>query len=244
MAGKRRLDLAVLQKGLAGSRERARSLIMAGKVRVNDQPVDKAGAMVADDDAIRVKGGDIPYVSRGGLKLEAALAAFPVDVPGRVCLDVGASTGGFTDCLLQKDAARVYAVDVGYGQLAWTLRKDPRVTVIERTNIRHMAADAVPEPVDLAVIDVSFISLRIAVPATRAFARPGADMIALIKPQFEVGKGQVGKGGVVRDPDRRAAVIDDLKAFFMEAGIRPLDVIPSPVLGPKGNREFLIHLKI
>ena len=244
MSGRQRLDLAVLQKGLAGSRERARSLIMTGKVRVNDQPVDKAGAMVGDDDAIRVKGGDIPYVSRGGLKLEAALAAFPVDVPGRVCLDVGASTGGFTDCLLQKGAERVYAVDVGYGQLAWKLRGDPRVTVIERTNIRHMAAGAVPEPVDLVVIDVSFISLRIAAPAARPFARPRADMIALIKPQFEVGKGQVGKGGVVRDPDRHAAVIDDLKTFFTEAGIRPRDVIPSPILGPKGNREFLIHLKI
>ncbi len=244
MGDRRRLDLAVLQKGLAGSRERARALIMAGKVRVNDQPVDKAGAMVADDDAIRVKGEDIPYVSRGGLKLEAALAAFPVEVPGRVCLDVGASTGGFTDCLLQKGAERVYAVDVGYGQLAWTLRGDPRVTVIERTNIRHMAADAVPEPVDLVVIDVSFISLKIAAPAALPFARPGADMIALIKPQFEVGKGQVGKGGVVRDPDRRAAVIDDLKSFFTEAGVRPLDAVPSPILGPKGNREFLIHLKI
>jgi 23S rRNA (cytidine1920-2'-O)/16S rRNA (cytidine1409-2'-O)-methyltransferase len=244
MGGRRRLDLAVLQKGLAGSRERARSLIMAGKVRVNDRPVDKAGAMVADDDDIRVKGGDIPYVSRGGLKLEAALAAFPIDVPGRVCLDVGASTGGFTDCLLQKGAERVYAVDVGYGQLAWKLRRDPRVSVIERTNIRRMAAGAVPGPVDLAVIDVSFISLKIAAPAARPFARPGADMIALIKPQFEVGKGQVGKGGVVRDPDRHAAVIDDLKSFFTEAGIRPLDAIPSPILGPKGNREFLIHLKI
>ncbi len=244
MAGKQRLDRALVQKGVAESRERARSLIMAGKVLVNDQPVDKAGAMVSADDAILLRGEDIPYVSRGGLKLEAALAAFPIDVSGRVCLDVGASTGGFTDCLLQKGAARVYAVDVGYGQLAWALRQDRRVTVIERTNIRHMTADAVPEPVDLVVIDVSFISLKIAAPPALSFTRPGADMIALIKPQFEVGKGRVGKGGVVKDPDQHAAVIDDLKHFFTAAGLRPRGAIPSPILGPKGNREFLIHLKI
>jgi 23S rRNA (cytidine1920-2'-O)/16S rRNA (cytidine1409-2'-O)-methyltransferase len=244
VAGKQRLDVLLVQKGLAGSRERARSLIMAGKVRVNDRPMDKAGAMVSDADAILLKGDDIPYASRGGLKLAAALETFAIEVAGRTCLDVGASTGGFTDCLLQKGAARVYAVDVGYGQLAWKLRQDPKVTVIERTNIRRMAADAIPEAVDLVVIDVSFISLKIAAPAAVAFARPGADMVALIKPQFEVGKGRVGKGGVVKDPDQRAAVIDDLKSFFMGAGLRPRDVIPSPILGPKGNQEFLIHLKI
>jgi 23S rRNA (cytidine1920-2'-O)/16S rRNA (cytidine1409-2'-O)-methyltransferase len=244
VAGKQRLDLALVRKGLVGSRERARSLIMAGKVRVNDRPVDKAGAMVADDDVIALKEPDIPYASRGGLKLEAALAAFPIDVSGRVCLDVGAAAGGFTDCLLQKGAARVYAVDVGYGQLAWKLRQDPRVTVIERTNIRHMAPDAVPGPVDLIVIDVSFISLKIAAPAALSFGRPGGDLVALIKPQFEVGKGQVGKGGVVRDPALHAAVVETLKAFFTEIGLRPCGAIPSPVLGPKGNREFLIHLKL
>ncbi len=243
MAGKQRLDRVLLEKGLAGSRERARALIMAGKVLVNDRPVDKAGAMVAAEDAVFLKGEDIPYVSRGGLKLAAALTAFAIDVSGQVCLDVGASTGGFSDCLLQKGAAKVYAVDVGYGQLAWKLRQDPRVTVIERTNIRHMDADAVPEPVDLIAIDVAFISLKIAGPASAPFARPGSDMIALIKPQFEVGKGQVGKGGVVKDPDQHAAVIDDLKTFFSEMGLQPCGVIPSPILGPKGNREFLIHLK-
>jgi 23S rRNA (cytidine1920-2'-O)/16S rRNA (cytidine1409-2'-O)-methyltransferase len=244
VAAKVRLDQALVQKGMAGSRERARSLIMAGKVQVNDRPVDKAGAAVSADDAIRLKGEDIPYVSRGGLKLKAALTAFPVAVSGRTCLDVGASTGGFTDCLLQEGADRVYAVDVGYGQLAWTLRRDPRVIPIERTNIRHMAADAIPGPVDLITIDVSFISLKIAVPAAVSFARSGADTIVLIKPQFEVGKGEVGKGGVVKDPDQHAAVIDDLVSFFKENGFRPSDPTPSPILGPKGNREFLLHLKI
>lgn len=244
MPSKVRLDQALVQKGMAASRERARSLIMAGKVQVNDRPVDKAGAAVSAEDAIRLKGEDIPYVSRGGLKLKAALTAFPVAVTGRTCLDVGASTGGFTDCLLQEGAARVYAVDVGYGQLAWKLRQDPRVIPIERTNIRHMAADVIPGPADLVTIDVSFISLKIVVPAAASLARPGADLIALIKPQFEVGKGQVGKGGVVKDPDQHGAVIDDLVSVFKEHGFRPSAPTPSPILGPKGNREFLIHLKI
>lgn len=244
MPSKVRLDQALVQKGMAASRERARSLIMAGKVQVNDRPVDKAGAAVSAEDAIRLKEEDIPYVSRGGLKLKAALTAFPVAVTGRTCLDVGASTGGFTDCLLQEGAARVYAVDVGYGQLAWKLRQDPRVIPIERTNIRHMAADRIPEPADLVTIDVSFISLKIVVPAAASLARPGADLIALIKPQFEVGKGHVGKGGVVKDPDQHGAVIDDLVSVFKEHGFQPSAPAPSPILGPKGNREFLIHLKI
>lgn len=236
--------MALVGKGLVDSRERARAMIMAGKVMVNDKKVDKAGAMVSPSDMILLKGEDNPYASRGGLKLAAALAAFPVTVAGKVCLDVGASTGGFTDCLLQKGAARVYAVDVGYGQLAWRLRQDPRVTVIERTNIRHMEVDALPEMVDIVTIDVSFISLKIAVPAATPFARPGADMIALIKPQFEAGKGEVGKGGVVRDPEKHENIIKDLKLFFENTGLLPLRTLPSPILGPKGNQEFFIHLKM
>ena len=218
-------------------------MIMAGKILVNNRPVDKAGFLVGQNDGIELKGKDIPYVSRGGLKLEGALQSLELNPAGFVCLDVGASTGGFTDCLLQNGAARVYAVDVGYGQLAWKLRQDPRVAVIERTNIRHMQADAIAEPVDLATIDVSFISLKIVVPAVAAFLKNGARILALIKPQFEVGKDQVGKGGVVRDADLHTRVIQSLSAFFVEFGFLSETVIPSPILGPKGNREFFILLR-
>jgi 23S rRNA (cytidine1920-2'-O)/16S rRNA (cytidine1409-2'-O)-methyltransferase len=199
--------------------------------------------VISADDRIELKGGDIPYVSRGGLKLEGALNEFNLSIPGCTCLDVGASTGGFTDCLLQKGAARVYAVDVGYGQMAWKLRQDPRVVVIERTNIRHMPVDMIPEAIDIATIDVSFISLRIVVPATMAFLKTEGLILALIKPQFEVGKDRVGKGGVVRDPKRHDQVIADLSAFFAANGFACLNVIPSPILGPKGNREFFILLQ-
>ena len=181
------------EKGLVKSRQRARALIMAGKVLVNGQPVDKPGVFVSADAMLELKGEDIPYVSRGGLKLEAALNNLGLNVIDKVCMDVGASSGGFTDCLLQHGAERVYAVDVGYGQLAWKLRRDPRVVVIERTNVRHMPADALPDPVDLVTIDVSFISLKIVVPAVERFMKPDASILALIKPQFEVGKGQVGQ---------------------------------------------------
>ncbi len=218
-------------------------MIMAGKILVNNQPVDKAGFLVGQDDGIELKSKDIPYVSRGGLKLEGALQALEVNLAGSVCLDVGASTGGFTDCLLQNGAARVYAVDVGYGQLAWKLRQDPRVVVIERTNIRHMPADAIAEPVDITTIDVSFISLKIVVPAVIAFLKNGARILALIKPQFEVGKNQVGKGGVVRDAALHTRVIQSLSAFFTESGFSCEMVVPSPILGPKGNREFFILLR-
>ncbi len=218
-------------------------MIMAGKILVNNQPVDKAGFLVGKNDGIELKGKDIPYVSRGGLKLEGALQALEVNLAGSVCLDVGASTGGFTDCLLQNGAARVYAVDVGYGQLAWKLRQDPRVVVIERTNIRHLPAEAIAEPVDIATIDVSFISLKIVVPAVMAFLKNGARILALIKPQFEVGKDQVGKGGVVRDAKLHTRVIQSLSAFFVESGFSCETVIPSSILGPKGNREFFILLR-
>ena len=233
----------LVEKGLVKSRQRAQALIMAGKVLVDDQPVDKPGFLVASDNTLELKGEDIPYVSRGGLKLEAALNNFELNVTGAVCMDVGASTGGFTDCLLQRGAERVYAVDVGYGQLAWRLRQDPRVRVIERTNVRHMPADAITDPVDLITIDVSFISLKIVVPAIVRFMKPAAFILALIKPQFEVGKGQVGKGGVVRVPEQHRQVIAGLSDFFITIKLKPEAVYPSPLLGPKGNREFFILLR-
>jgi 23S rRNA (cytidine1920-2'-O)/16S rRNA (cytidine1409-2'-O)-methyltransferase len=232
----------LVAKGLAQSRQRSQAMIMAGKVLVNDRPVDKPGFFVSPGDTVELKGNDIPYVSRGGLKLEAALKKFQLDVTESICIDVGASTGGFTDCLLQHGAERVYAVDVGYGQLAWKLRQDPRVIVIERTNVRHMAADVIPTPVDLVTIDVSFISLKIVVPAIIKFLKPGASILALIKPQFEVGKNQVGKGGVVRRPELHQQVIEELSDFFGTLKLTPQSVCPSPLLGPKGNREFFIFL--
>jgi len=241
---KHRLDLMLVEKGLAKSRQRARALIMAGQIWVNSQPVDKAGFFVSTDDTLERKGEDIPYVSRGGLKLEAALNNFKVNVIGSVCIDVGASTGGFTDCLLQHGAERVYAVDVGYGQLAWRLRQDPRVVVIERTNVRHMPDEAIPDSVDLVTIDVSFISLKIVVPAIVRFIKPAASILALIKPQFEVGKGQVGKGGVVREPELHRQVIADLSDFFTRIKLTTEAVYPSPLPGPKGNREFFILLRL
>ena len=240
---KKRLDRILLERGKVPSRQRARALILAGKVMVNHQVLDKPGTLVLQDAKITLKGQDHPYVSRGGQKLQKALQAFKIDVEGMICLDVGASTGGFTDCLLQHGAGRVFAVDVGYGQLAWKLRNDPRVGVIERTNIRLMSLEALPAPVDLVVIDVSFISLKIVVPAILKFMKPEAMILALIKPQFEVGKGEVGKGGVVRNPAQHQAVIDDLGLFFKRTGLSCGPMIESPILGPKGNREFMILLK-
>lgn len=234
----------MVEQGLAQSRQRARALIMAGKVLVNNQVIDKPGVLVSRNDAIDFKGEDIPYVSRGGLKLEKALQAFSIDITGFVCLDAGASTGGFTDCLLQHGARRVFAVDVGYGQLAWKLRQDPRVIVIERTNIRNMPAETIPQPVNLVTIDVAFISLKIVVPAVIKFMRQDGAILALIKPQFEVGKGKVGKGGVVRDPALHSEVQKDLLNFFSKQGLLSRAIIPSPILGPKGNKEFFIHLKL
>jgi 23S rRNA (cytidine1920-2'-O)/16S rRNA (cytidine1409-2'-O)-methyltransferase len=202
----------------------------------------KAGSHVPEDVAISLTGKDIPYVSRGGLKLEAALKHFDLDVSGLRCLDVGASTGGFTDCLLQHGAVHVTAVDVGYGQLHWNLRSDPRVKVLDRTNIRHLDPNIIPEAVDLACIDVSFISLKIVVPAVLKLVKNSGRIVCLIKPQFEVGKGLVGKGGVVRDPALHQSVIKDLTSTFHDLRLRQQGVIPSPILGPKGNQEYLALL--
>jgi 23S rRNA (cytidine1920-2'-O)/16S rRNA (cytidine1409-2'-O)-methyltransferase len=244
MASKIRLDKLLVQKGLAESRQKGQAIIMAGKVLVNEQPVDKPGVQVSEDASVAVKGEPLKYVSRGGLKLEAAIIANRLNIDNKICLDVGASTGGFTDCLLQHGAAHVYAVDVGYGQLAWKLRQDPRVTVIERTNIRYMPDDCIGAPVDLATVDVSFISLKIVIPRVKRLVKDQGRIIALIKPQFEVGKGQVGKGGVVRDHCLRQEVIDDLTDYFAQLGLGCGSAIPSPILGPKGNQEFITVLTL
>ena len=244
MAGikKKRLDVLVFDKGLANSRQRASALIMAGNILVDNQPVDKPGSMVSVDAEIVNKGPELPFVSRGGFKIEKAIHSLNLDVSGLLCLDVGASTGGFTDCLLQRGASRVYAIDVGYGQLDWKLRQDPRVVVIERTNIRYATEELLPEPFDLISIDVSFISLKIVIPAIKKFLKKDGKILALIKPQFEVGKNQVGKGGVVKDPKLHQSVIKELSAFFSNTGFKIGPVIPSPILGLKGNKEFIICL--
>ncbi len=240
--GKQRLDVLLVERGHSQSRQRALALILAGQVWVDGRKLTKAGTRVSSKASIRVTGKDIPYVSRGGLKLEAALRAFQLDVRGLRCLDVGASTGGFTDCLLQHGASHVTAVDVGYGQLHWNLRNDPRVRVEERSNIRHLDPRVVPEPVDLVCIDVSFISLKIVVPSVLPFVKESRSIVCLIKPQFEVGKGLVGKGGVVRDPALHEQVIEDLGRVFHDLGLRREGVVPSPILGPKGNQEYLALL--
>ena len=239
---KHRLDKLLLIHHLATSRQRAQALIAAGLVRVNGERVQKASTLVAADSRIELEGDTCPYVSRGGLKLAAGLEHFGIEPAGWICADVGASTGGFTDCLLQHGARRVYAIDVGYGQLAWKLRQDPRVVVMERTNARKLPADAIPEPLDLAVIDASFISLTLLVPPLLPFFGDRVAILALIKPQFEVGKGQVGKGGVVRDPALHQQVLAEISAFARTLDLESRGIIPSPLLGPKGNKEFLIHL--
>lgn len=238
---KTRLDRLLVDRGLVESRERGHALILAGNVLVNGQRQDKAGALVPEDSDLRLLGGALPYVGRGGLKLEAALDEFHVTVEGKTALDVGASTGGFTDCLLQRGAAKVYAVDVGYGQMAWKVRQDARVVVIERTNIREMELSLVPEPIDIAVIDVSFISLEKVVPSVARFLKPGADLVALIKPQFEVGREQVGKGGIVRDEAARTEAVDRVTQSVQNAGFDVKGIIPSPITGQDGNVEFLIY---
>jgi len=240
---KQRLDSMLVDMGLANSRQRARSLIMAGQVLVNDVPVDKPGTPIPGSARITLRGEDHRYVSRGGIKLEAALNAFRLNVHGWVCMDVGASTGGFTDCLLHHGASKVYAIDVGYGQIAWKLRQDPRVVVVERTNIRHMAKETVPESMDLATIDVSFISLKIVVPVVVPYLKPAGGMVLLIKPQFEAGKGRVGKGGVVRDPALRDEIVRDLTDTFSNSGFHCSKALPSPIRGPKGNQEYLMWLR-
>lgn len=238
-----RLDKLLVDRGLVQSRERARALIMAGQVVVNDHLADKAGMQVSLDADIRLKGEDIPFVSRGGLKLARALDEFGLDVTDLIAIDVGASTGGFTDCLLQRGARKVYAVDVGYGQLAWKLRQDPRVVNLEKTNIRYLEPDSLTESPGLAVIDASFISLDKVLPPTLRLIRQGGAVVALIKPQFEVGKGEVGKGGVVRDEGKHRDVVASVVALAESLGLVVCGVTESPILGPKGNREFLIHLR-
>lgn len=238
-----RLDRVLVAKGLAGSRQRAQALIMAGRVLVEEKRVEKAGAKVSLDSNIRIKGEDIPYVSRGGIKLEKALKEFRVDVGGKTIMDVGASTGGFTDCLLKQGAAKIYAVDVGYGQLAWKLREDPRVICLERTNIRYLSPQKITDPVDLAVIDTSFISLEKVLPKVSQLIREDAEIIALIKPQFEVGKGQVGKGGIVREANKQKEVIERISGFAEKLGLVAAGVIESPIPGQEGNKEFFIYLK-
>lgn len=240
---KERIDKILVERGLVPSRERARALILAGQVLVAETVVDKAGTQVWSDAAIRLKVDDIPYVSRGGLKLEKALDEFPVPVEGVIAIDVGASTGGFTDCLLQRGAAKVYAVDVGYGQLDWKLRCDERVVNFERTNIRHLESSALDGKPSLAVIDASFISLEKVLPPTLQLLTDDAYIVALIKPQFEVGKGEVGKGGVVRDQSKHEQVVDKISAFVVASGCDIVGLTDSPILGPKGNREFLIALR-
>ncbi|SMC60542.1 23S rRNA (cytidine1920-2'-O)/16S rRNA (cytidine1409-2'-O)-methyltransferase [Desulfocicer vacuolatum DSM 3385] len=240
---KTRLDSLMVERELAPSRERARAMIMAGNVRVNDVVVDKAGTKFLPHVTVSLKEKDIPYVSRGGLKLEKALNVLSLDLSGLTCLDIGASTGGFTDCMLQNGAAKVYAVDVGYGQMAWSLRQDKRVKVIERTNIRYIDFDTIGESVDLISIDTSFISLKLVVPAAEQFMEPGTLILALIKPQFEAGKERIGKGGVVRDPLLRREIVEEIVSFFVQRGYETQPVIESPVPGPKGNIEFILPMK-
>lgn len=239
---KTRLDQLVLQHGLAPSLQKAQALIAAGQVLVDDQPADKIGSLFAKDSRIRLREKTCPYVSRGGIKLAAGLDHFRIDPAGFICADIGASTGGFTDCLLQRGAAKVYAIDVGYGQLAWKLRQDPRVVVMERTNARNLKAGDLEESLDLAVIDASFISLKTLLPPLLVFFAKTIRVLALIKPQFEVGRGRLGTGGVVRDSDLHEKVVEEIREFAGGLGLVPVGVSPSPILGPKGNREFLIYL--
>ncbi|MFP4599930.1 MAG: TlyA family RNA methyltransferase [Persicimonas sp.] len=240
---KKRLDVLMTERQMAPSRSKAKAMIMTGAVFVDGQRVDKAGTFIDPQADIEFRGDVNPYVSRGGLKLESALDAFDYDCTDKVVIDVGASTGGFTDCVLQRGAKRVYAVDVGYGQLAWKLRQDERVEVIERTNIRHMEADRIPEKCDLAVIDCSFISLELVLPNTMTFLADNADILALIKPQFEVGKDRVGKGGVVRDEDLRQEAIGGIIEFAQGLGLRCVDSVDSEVHGPSGNVEHIVWLR-
>lgn len=238
---KERLDKMMLERGLVESREKARALIMEGKVLVNNLTVTKAGTMVHRDAIIVLKEG-IPYVGRGGLKLEAALNHFGISLSGLTAMDIGSSTGGFTDCMLKKGVKKVYCIDVGYGQMAQQLRKDPRVMLFERTNIRHLERERIPEEVDFITIDVSFISLKKVLPKAIEFLKGGGHLLALIKPQFEVGRGEVGKGGVVRDEGKRMLVVEEIKRFSEGIGLTVLGIFQSPLKGPKGNIEYFIYL--
>ena len=239
---KTRLDQLVFERGFADSRERAKTTVMSGLVFVNGQRADKPGMPVSPDAQIEVRGEALPFVSRGGFKLDKALKVFPVDPAGKLCIDCGASTGGFTDVLLQHGAAKVYAVDVGYGQLAWKLRVDERVVNLERTNLRYVTSEQIPELLDLAVMDVSFISIRLVLPAVTALLKDGADLICLIKPQFEAGREEVGKKGVVRDEAVHRSVVQGILDFAPTAGLSVRGLDFSPIKGPEGNIEYICHM--
>lgn len=243
MERKERLDKLLVEKGAVPSREKARALIMAGKVMVGERVIDKPGTKVDVEAKLQLRGEGSSYASRGGEKLEGALQSFNIDPSGMVVMDVGASTGGFTDCILQKGAQKVYAIDVGYGQLAWKLQKDFRVVNLERRNIRYLKRDEVQEEADLVLIDTSFISIEKFLPHLLGFLKKGGFILALIKPQFEVSKGEVGKGGVIRDNTLHQKVIDRISTFSRGLGLKVLGVTESPLLGPKGNKEFFIYLK-
>ena len=238
-----RLDQLLVDRGMFPSRERAKAAVMEGVVFLNGQRLDKPGMAVDTEAAPEVRGETLPWVSRGGLKLEKALDVFSFDPAGFICADLGASTGGFTDVLLTRGAAKVYAVDVGYGQLAWKLRNDPRVVNLERTNARYLTAEQIPEPLDLAVMDLAFISIRLVLPAVRTLLRHDGDVICLVKPQFEAGREKVGRKGVVRDPETHLEVLERLLAEFPVLGFTPLGLDYSPIRGPEGNIEYLVRLK-
>lgn len=240
---KERLDIVLVQRKLAASREKAKSIIMEGLVYVNGQKSDKPGTPVKEDDQIEIRGEVLRYVSRGGKKLEKAMQVFPIQLEGRVCIDIGASTGGFTDCMLQNGAVKVYAVDVGYGQLAWTLRCDKRVVNMERTNIRHVTAEQLQEPVAFFSVDVSFISLKHIFPVAAAITAPEAEGVCLVKPQFEAGKEKVGKKGVVREAATHREVIEAASGFAVQNGFSAVGLDFSPIKGPEGNIEFLMHVR-
>ncbi len=240
---KERLDKLLVEKGIVQSRDRARALILAGRVTIEDRTIDKPGTQIEMEARLQLRGEDPPYVSRGGIKLEGALHAFEIDPKGMVVMDVGASTGGFTDCVLQGGARKVYAVDVGYGQLAWKLQKDPRVVNLERRNIRYLKREEVKDEMDLILIDTSFISIEKFLSHLLHFLKKGGSIIGLIKPQFEVGKGEVGKGGVVRESALHQKVIKRIEEFSRGLGLSVLGVTESPILGPKGNKEFFIYLR-
>jgi 23S rRNA (cytidine1920-2'-O)/16S rRNA (cytidine1409-2'-O)-methyltransferase len=241
-SNKTRLDILLVEKGLAESREKAKAVILGGNVLVNGVVVDKAGTPVKKDDRVVVKSKS-PYVSRGGLKLEHAISHFGITIKDKIAMDIGASTGGFTDCLLQHHAGKVYAIDVGYGQFSWILRTDEKVVLLEKTNIRHLDRDLVFDDIDIAVIDVSFISLLKVIPKVLEFVKPAGEIVALIKPQFEAGRKDVGKGGVVRDEKKRLEIVQKIRSETEGMGLEVIGVTESPIKGPKGNIEYLIYLK-
>lgn len=238
-----RLDVLLVKRNLAPSREKAKAMIMAGNVFVDNQREDKAGSTFADSVSIEIHGNTLKYVSRGGLKLEKAMNHFGLDLDGKICMDIGASTGGFTDCMLQNGADKVYSVDVGYGQFAWKLRKDPRVVCMEKTNIRYVTPEDIADRLDFASVDVSFISLTKVLRPAKALLKEGAEMVCLIKPQFEAGREKVGKKGVVRDPKVHLEVIENVISFVEEIGFSVLHLEYSPIKGPEGNIEYLIHIR-